>query len=97
MLGKASVFFVYLLAMLLLSFVVGQLVAISLFIAVYLWRWGDYGWRMSLGYAACGGLFLYGFYDRIMHILWQPSLLDDVYAGLHEWATAALHGVVPFV
>ena len=80
-LGRAGEFFAYLLAVLLLTLVVGQVVALVAFIAIYLWRWGGYGWQVSLGYAACGWVFLYLFYDRLMHVLWHPSLLGQRILG----------------
>lgn len=51
------------------------MIALCLFIVVYLRRWGDYGWRISIGYAIVGWLVLYGFYDQIMHVLWHQPLL----------------------
>lgn len=80
----AGVFFGYLLAILLLTFLAGQIVALLAFIAIYLWRWGGYGWKISLGYAAICFLFLYGFYDQIMNVLWHPSLLSDFYGMIEE-------------
>ena len=74
-LDKAGGFFGYLIAMVLMTLVVGQQIALCLFVAAYLWRWGGYGWRVSLCYTGGCGLFLYGFYDQIMHILWHPSWL----------------------
>jgi hypothetical protein len=86
-LDGAIAFFGYLLTMLLISFVVGQMAAICLFIAVYLWRWGGYGWRVSLVYALGGLAILYGFYDQVMGIFWMPSLLDGLYSRLFWFAS----------
>jgi hypothetical protein len=74
-LDKAGMFFSYLIALILVTLVVGQQIALCLFIATYLWRWGNYGWRVSIGYAVLSWLFLYGFFDQVMHILWHPSWL----------------------
>ena len=79
LLGRAGVFFAYLIAMIAASFVIGQIAAICLYIAIYLWRWGGYGWRLSTGYALAGGVFLWGFYGKVMTIHWLPSYLDDFY------------------
>jgi len=57
------------------TLVFGQIAALVLFIALYVWWWGGYGWKVCLGYAATEWLFLYGFYDQVMHIFWYPSLL----------------------
>jgi putative tricarboxylic transport membrane protein len=54
---------------------VGQLIALPLFIALYLWRWGGYGWRVSVGYAAVGWAILYGYYDQVLHVVWYTQLL----------------------
>jgi TctA family transporter len=74
-LDRAGIFFGYLIVLILLTLVVGQQIALCLFIATYLWRWGQYGWRVSIGYAGVNWLILYGFYDQIMSILWHPSWL----------------------
>lgn len=81
-LRQAGAFFGFLIAMMILSFVIGQIAAICLYIAAYLWRWGGYGWKISLGYAAAGGVFLYGFYGEIMSVFWLPSMLDDFYRSV---------------
>ena len=74
-LGKAGIFICYLIGVVAGGYLFGQMVALPLFIALYLWRWGGYGWRVSLGYAAAGWIILYGFYDQIMHIMWHAPLL----------------------
>ncbi len=74
-LDKAGAFLGYLVALVVVGYLVGQFIALALFIAMYLWRWGDYGWRVSLGYAAAGWAVLFGFYDQVMHIMWHFPLL----------------------
>lgn len=76
-LGRAAMFFGYLIAMILVMLVIGQKFAVPLFIAVYLVRWGHYSWRIALGYAAAGWLFMVVFYDQVMHLFWHPSWLSD--------------------
>jgi putative tricarboxylic transport membrane protein len=71
------VFFGYLIAMILMTLVIGQKLALPLFVAVYLIRWGRYNWRTALGYAAVGWLVLIVFYDRIMDLFWHPSWLNS--------------------
>jgi len=73
----AARFFGYLLGMILIMLLIGQKFAIPIFIAAYLIRWGKYNWRLALGYAVAGWVFLIGFYDRIMHLFWYPSWLDS--------------------
>jgi hypothetical protein len=74
-LPKALKFFGYLIAMILLTLVVGQKISLPIFIGMYLWRWGGYGPRVSLGYAIGGWVFIVVFYDQVMHLLFHPSLL----------------------
>ena len=75
LLGPAMRFFGYLAALVAAAYLFGQMVALPLFIAVYLWRWGGYGWRVSGAYAAGGVAFLYGFYDQVMHVFWHKPLI----------------------
>ena len=63
--------------MILIMLVIGQKLALPLFIAAYLIRWGHYNWRTALGYAAGGWLVLILFYDRVMDLFWHPSWLDS--------------------
>jgi TctA family transporter len=72
---KAGAFLGYLAALVILAYLLGQFIALPLFIALYLWRWGGYGWKISLGYAVAGWAVLYGFYDQVMHIMWHVPLL----------------------
>lgn len=76
LIDRATLFFGYLLAMILVMLVVGQKFALPLFIFAYLIRWGGYNWRLAAGYAAGGWLMIVGFYDRILDLLWYPSWLS---------------------
>jgi hypothetical protein len=75
-LPRAGRFFGYLIAMILVMLVIGQKFALPLFIGIYLWRWGSYHWRFSLGYAIGGWLLLVLFYDQVMHLFWHQSWLS---------------------
>ena len=44
---------------------------------MYLWRWDGYGARVSLGYAFIGWVFPFGFYDRVINVVWLDSTLSD--------------------
>jgi putative tricarboxylic transport membrane protein len=74
-LNKAGAFLGYLVCLIVVGYFVGQFIALPLFIAAYLWRWGGYGWPVCLGYAAAGWVILFGFYDQVMHIMWHVPLL----------------------
>ena len=76
------IFLGYLLGIILATLLIGQIAALCLFVAVYLWRWGGFGWRLCGGYAAVTGLFVYGFYGEIMNIFWRPSPLDFLYSAI---------------
>lgn len=75
---KAVQFFGYLIGIVLLMLVIGHKLALPLFVFLYLIRWGGYGWRVSLAYAAAAWLVLILFYDRLMHVFWYGSLLADI-------------------
>lgn len=77
LLGRAIIFFGYLITMILVMLVIGQKLVLPIFIAVYLVRWGHYSWRAALSYAVGGWVFLIVFYDRIMNLLWHPSWFDS--------------------
>jgi putative tricarboxylic transport membrane protein len=65
----------YLLAMLLITYIAGQLVALPLFVGIYARRWGKFSWVVSLAYAAVSLLVVWGLYARIMNLHLYPSLL----------------------
>jgi len=75
---RSSTFFLYLVVMILATYVVGQKIALPLFIGVYLWRWGQYPKRLSISYAIGGWAFIVVFYDQIMNLLFHPS-------WVHSW------------
>ncbi len=74
-LPASLVFIGYLLAMFALTYLVGQIVALPLFVLAYLMTWGGYRWRLSLAYAAGAALMVWGFYGQLMGLLMYDSLL----------------------
>lgn len=68
-------FFAYLMGVIALSYLVGQLLAVPAFVAVYARRWGRFGWAASLAYAAVSFLVTWLLYTRIMNLHLYPSLL----------------------
>lgn len=90
MLPAASRFFFALMAMLLLTVILGQKIALPVFLGMYLWSWGGYSWFFSLAYAMGGWLLIVGFYDRIMGLVFHPSWLgqslqDVIPRGWPDW------------
>lgn len=77
LLPKAVLFFATVLGMILLMLVIGQKLALPIFIAFYLAVWGRYGWKTCLIYGGCAWVFMIAFYDRVMHLFWYPSILSD--------------------
>ena len=74
-LGEALPFFGYLFGILLLTALVGQKLAMPIFIGIYLLRWGRYAKRFALGYALAGWAILVFLYDQTMGLLFHPSYL----------------------
>jgi putative tricarboxylic transport membrane protein len=74
-LGPAVRFFAFLAALLAITYVAGQYVALALFVAGYLVFWGRYRWRIVAIYTAASIGFVYVFYDRVLHLFFHPSWL----------------------
>jgi len=74
-LPASLVFLGFVLAMFGLTYLVGQVVALPVFVFVYLLSWGSYRWPVSLAYAGLVGLFIWAFYGQLMGLLFQRSIL----------------------
>jgi hypothetical protein len=74
-LAKALPFFAYLFGMIAVTLLVGQKIALPLFVGVYLVRWGHYRKRIAVAYALGGWAILVFFYDQVMNLLFHPSYL----------------------
>lgn len=84
-LGRAAMLFGYLLAVLAISLVAGQALALVAFTVIYLWRWGGYGVRVIAPYAIACLLILFFFYHKTMNILWHQPLLGDLLIAGGDW------------
>ncbi len=73
--GRAAGFFLWLAGVGVATIVAGQLVALPLFMGLYMVFWGGYRWWLGAVYAAGGFAFLYVMFDRIVAVIWYPSLL----------------------
>ena len=71
-------FFVVLLAVVLAVVIMGQKLVLPLFILVFCRFWAKFTWRFALGYSFAGWLILVLFYEKVLTIFWQPSLLGDI-------------------
>ena len=74
-LAASARFIAYLLAIIALTYVVGQLVALPIFVAVYARRWGKFSWFAALAYAAACFIVTWGLYVQVMKLHLYPSLL----------------------
>ena len=74
-LGRVAHLYLWWIGVFAATIVAGQLVALPVFVALYLLVWGRYAWWVALIYAAAAWVFLYVMFDRIVAILWYPSLL----------------------
>jgi hypothetical protein len=89
--GEALPFFAYLIGgIIMLTLLVGQKIAIPLFIGLYLWRWGGYSKRIVFGYALVGWALTVFFYGEVMSMLFHPSYLqlwlqDIAPDGFPDW------------
>lgn len=74
-LAAALPFFGYIIGMIGLTLLVGQKIALPLFIGLYLVRWGHYPKRIAVAYALGAWAILAFFYDQVMSLLFHPSYL----------------------
>ncbi len=74
-LAEAVPFFGYITGMIVLTLLVGQKMAIPLFIGTYIVRWSHYSKRVAVAYALTAWLIMVFFYDQVMSLLFHPSYL----------------------
>ena len=74
-LGPAAHFIAWLLGIVAVTFIAGQLVALPLFVTLYLKVWGRCDWWFALCYGVAGWAFLYVMFDRVIAVMWHPSML----------------------
>lgn len=74
--GKAALFFlVWTVGILVGTVFFGQLVALPIGMAAYLLLRSETDWKIAIAYAVVGWAFLYFMFDRIIAVLWYPSIL----------------------
>jgi TctA family transporter len=64
----------FVLAVIVLTYLFGQLIALPVFVAAYLRIWGDCKWTTILLYAGVVLLLVWGFYGQLMRLLFHPSI-----------------------
>lgn len=72
------IFLATILAVVLGTLVIGQKLALPLFILLFCRVWAGFNWRFSVSYATAGWAILVLFYERVLTIFWQPSWLGDL-------------------
>lgn len=73
-------------AMIAVAIFVGQKIALVMMVAIYLARWGGYGWRVVLPYTIATAAILIGFYDRVLHIFWlKPVFSQAIHDMIPQW------------
>jgi TctA family transporter len=72
---RGAYFFVWLGGVLAVTLLLGQHVALPLFIALYLLVWGRYRLPLALGYAAIGLGLMVVLFDYLSPTVWYPALL----------------------
>jgi hypothetical protein len=74
-LGPAANFIAWLLGIVALTYMGGQLVALPVFMTLYLIVWGKCKWWFAIIYGICGWVFLYAMFDQVIAVMWHPSAL----------------------
>ena len=75
-LAEALPFFAYIAGMIILTLLIGQKLALPLFIGVYVVRWGHYRKRIAVSYALGTWAIMVFFYDQVMSLLFHTSYLE---------------------
>ena len=87
---EALPFFGYLAVMIGFCLLIGQKIALPIFIGIYLIRWGGYSKKIALAYALCAWAILVFFYGQVMSLLYHTSLLEQavqnfIPRGFPDW------------
>jgi putative tricarboxylic transport membrane protein len=73
-LGKVGVVFFWLVGLLPLTWLVGQEIAIPIFMLLYLKLWGKEKWPITLSLSFGGWLFLRLVFEEVIHVNWYSSI-----------------------
>ncbi len=89
-LGRSARFLAWLAVTVAASLVVGQKLALPVFVLAYLVSWGRFHPAVAAGYAAIVWLLMVAFYDRIIGLFFHEPLIAPLIAGslpgwLPEW------------
>ena len=71
--GRIAQMFTYLVMILIMTLLFGQLIALPVMIAVYLAWWGREKWTIVAAQAIAAWLVLYFMFGELMRTIWQPA------------------------
>jgi hypothetical protein len=70
---RGAYFIAWMFGVLFVTLLLGQFVTLLLFVVLYLWIWGGFGWRMIGVYTAASAAFLYVLFNEIVPVAWHES------------------------
>lgn len=74
--GKIALMFGFFAFIVVLSALIGQMLALPLAMAIYLLWWGRERWQIAAAQAVAAFAFLYILFDRILHVVWMDSVIN---------------------
>lgn len=74
-LGRTAIIALWILGIIAGTWLLGQMIALPLFVFLYLKVGSGEGWTLSLGLTACIIAFLYGVFDQVIHASWYEGEL----------------------
>ena len=58
------------------TYIGGQMISLPLFVFAYMKIWRKESWKLTLIYTFLSWLLLWGMFGEIIHVVWQPPLLE---------------------
>ena len=58
------------------TYIAGQMISLPLFVFAYMKIWRKESWKLTLIYTFLSWLLLWGMFGEIIHVVWQPPLLE---------------------
>ena len=83
--GRAGIFFAYLLGFMGVMYLIGLIPTAFLFIVAFMRIEGREPWRLSLAYAICATLFIWQVFDQLLHLPWPATLLGELFPELRAF------------
>jgi putative tricarboxylic transport membrane protein len=70
---RGGKFYLWMLGIVGATLIIGQYIALTCFVALYLRVWGKVGWRLTLVYTAVSAAVLYLLFNLVVPVLWHES------------------------